>query len=198
METAARNDASIEEMQKDTAAAAGLDEVAEAGNGTASEESKSLAASPPSPAPAEGENGTDALAAQADPAEQSAAEPQVEAKQAAAMDGAEAAAPAQGPVRLSEQERIDQRNNAYATEGRRHVEQIERAKQMERDDHMDYDQAAWFEARGGAQRTAPGVGCGYFDSDHTGTEHQAVRWGRNYRDVDPQGQKRWTAEAENL
>ena len=102
---------------------------------------KSLAASPPSPAPAEGENGTDALAAQAAPAGQSAAEPQVEANQAAALAGAEVAAAPQGPVRLSEQERIDQRNNAYAAEAR-YAEQAERAKQIERDDQMDYDQAA--------------------------------------------------------
>ena len=59
---------------------------------------------------------------------------------------------------------------------------------------MDYDQAAWYEARGGAQRTGPGVGCGLFDSDLTGTDLRADRWGRNYRDVDPQGQKRWTLQ----
>ena len=69
----ARNDSSIEEMQKNTATAPGLDEVTKAGNGTASEESKPLVASPPSPAPTEGGNGTKALAAllaaQAAPAE---------------------------------------------------------------------------------------------------------------------------------
>ena len=46
---------------------------------------------------AEGVSGTGALAAQAAPAEQSVAEPQVEAKKAAGLDGAEVAAPTQGP-----------------------------------------------------------------------------------------------------
>ena len=52
----AYEDASIEEIQKDVAAAAGLLEVPEAGSGIAGEESKSPAALPPSPAPAAGED----------------------------------------------------------------------------------------------------------------------------------------------
>ena len=56
-------DASIEEMEKNAAAAAGLVEGPEAVNGTAGEESKSPAASPPSAAPAEGEDEPDPLAA---------------------------------------------------------------------------------------------------------------------------------------
>jgi hypothetical protein len=72
----ARNDASIEEMQKDTAAAAGLVEVAEANSGHAAEESMSLAGVPLAAAPAEGEDELDPLAAllaaQADPTAESA------------------------------------------------------------------------------------------------------------------------------
>ena len=144
---AARDDASIEQMQKDTAAAAGLGEETEADNGTAGEKSTSLAASPPSAAPGEDENETDALAtllaallaAQAAPAEQPAAEPQVEVDQAEAMDGAEGAAPAEGPVRLTEQEQIDLRNSAYGADADRHAAEAERVKQMEKDDQMDYE-----------------------------------------------------------
>ena len=73
----ARNDVSIEEMQKDTAATAGLDEVAEANIGHAVEESTSFAGVPLAAAPAEGEDELDLLAAllaaQADPAAESAA-----------------------------------------------------------------------------------------------------------------------------
>ena len=127
----ASKDASIEEIQMNTAAAAGLGEETEADSGTAGEKSTSLAASPPSAAPGEDENETDALAAllaaQAAPAEQPAAEPQVEVDQAEAMDGAEGAAPAEGPVRLSEQEEIEQRNNKYAADARKHAEEKKRA-----------------------------------------------------------------------
>ena len=69
---------------------------------------------------------------------------------------------------------------------------------QEHEDQMDCDQVAWYEARGGAQRTGLGVGYGYFDSDLFNTDFRADRWSRNYRDVDAHGQKRWTAEAENL
>ena len=198
----ARNDASIEEMQKDTAAAAGLDEVAEANSGHAAEESTSLVGVPLAAAPAEGEDELDPLAAllaaQADPAVESADVQQVVAEQAAPQDGAEVAAPVLEQVRLTKQEQIELRNSAYEAEAKRHAAKAERAKQVEQDDRMDYDQADWYEASGGAQRTGPGVGCGHFDSDLTGTDLQADKWGRNYRDVDPQGQKRWTNETENL
>ena len=92
----ANDDASIEEMQKDAAEAAGLVEVPEAGNGTAGEESKSPAALPPSPAPAEGEDAPDPLAAllaaQVKPATVSAGVQQSAGEQAEPQDGAEVAA----------------------------------------------------------------------------------------------------------
>jgi len=198
----ARDGASIEQMEKDTAADAGLGEGTEAENGADGEKSTSPAASPSSAAPPAGDESendalTALLAAQAAPAEQPVAEPQVERDQAEVMDGADEAAPAEGPVRLTEQEQIDLRNSAYGADADRQAAEAERVKQMEKDDQMDYDQAAWYEASGGVQRTGPGVGCGLFDSDLTGTDLQADRWGRNYRDVDPQGQKRWTTATEN-
>jgi hypothetical protein len=61
---AARDDASIEQMQKDTAADAGLGEGTEADNGADGEKSTSPAASPSSAAPPAGdESEKDALTA---------------------------------------------------------------------------------------------------------------------------------------
>ena len=94
----ANDDASIEEIQRDVAAAAGLVEVPEAGSGTAGEESKSPAALPPSPAPAEGEDAPGSalaalLAAQVKPAAVSAGVQQSAGEQAVPQDGAEVASP---------------------------------------------------------------------------------------------------------
>jgi hypothetical protein len=114
------------------------------------------------------------------------------------MDGADEAAPAEGPVQLSEQEEIELRNNKYSEDAKKHDEEKKRMAQMEADDEMDYNQAAWYEASGGQQRTGPAVGYGCFDSDLSKSGIQAERWGRNYRDVDAQGQKRWTALVENM
>ena len=194
----ASKDASIEEIQMNTAAAAGLGEETEADSGTAGEKSTSLAASPPSAAPGEDENETDALAAllaaQAAPAEQPAAAQQVEGDQAAAMDGAEDEAAAPVPVRMPQVELIDQRNAAFAADARKHAAEKERVKQQEHEDQLDCDQADWYEKRGDARRTGPGVGYGHFDSDLSDADYPAEGWGRNYRDMDAFGQKRWTAE----
>ena len=131
-----------------------------------------------------------AQAAQAAPAAQPAATQQAAEEQAAPPAGAEVAAPAQGQVRQSKQELIDQRNSEFAADARRHAVEKERVRLQEHEDQMGLmgcDQAAWYEARGGAQRTGPGAGYGYFDSDLSNTDHQAERWGRNYRDVDAHG-----------
>jgi hypothetical protein len=197
----ANDNAHIEEIQRDVAAAAGLLEVPETGSGTVGEESKSPAALPPSPAPAVGEDAHGSalaalLAAQVKPAAVSAGVQQSAGEQAVPQDSAEVAAPVLQQVRLTEQEQIDLRNNTYAADAKKLHAEAERARLREEQDRMDYDQAAYYEA-GGQQRTRPGVGCGLFDSDLTGTDLRADRWGRNYRDVDPQGQKRWTFETEN-
>ena len=195
------DDASIEEMQMDAAAAAGLVEVPGAGIGTAGEDSKSPAGLHPSPAPAEGEDAPDPLAAllaaQVKPTAVGADVQQSAGEQVAPQDGAEVAAPALQQVRLTEQEQIGRCNSTYAADAKQRFAETERAKQREEQDRMDYDQAVWYEA-GGQQRTGPGVGCGLFDSDLTCTDLQADRWDRNYRDVDPQGQKRWTVATENM
>ena len=142
----AYEDASIEEIQKDAAAAAGLLEVPEAGSGTAGEESKSPAALPPSPAPAAGEDEPDPLAAllaaQVRPAAGSADMQPVAEEQAVPQGGAEVAAPVPEQVRLTEQEQIDLRNGVYAANAARRAAEAKRAEQVEKEDQMDYDQAA--------------------------------------------------------
>ena len=154
----AHEDASIQDIERETAAAAGLTQEAEANSGHTAEESASLAGVPLAAAPAEGEDELDPLAAllaaQADPAVESADVQQVVVEQAAPQDGAEVAAPVLEQVCLTEQEQIDLRNSAYEAEAKRHAAEAERAKQVEQDDRMDYDQAAWYEASGGAQRSA--------------------------------------------
>ena len=110
------------------------------------------------------------LAVQAAPATQQAAE-----EQAAPPASAEVAAPAQGQVCQSEQELIDQRDSDFAADARRHAVEKERVRLQEHEDQMDFDQAAWFEARGGAQRTWPGGGYGHFGSDLSNTDYQAER-----------------------
>ena len=193
-------DASIEKIEKDAAAAAGLVEGPEADDGTAGEESRLPAVPSPSAAPAAGEDEPDPLAAllvaQGVPATATDDVQQSAEEQAVPQDGAGVAAPVRTGG-LTEQEQIDLRNGAMAADAARHAAEAERAKQSEEQDKMDYDQAAYYEA-GGQQRTGLGVGCGLFDSDLTGTDLRADRWGRNYRDVDPQGQKRWTLDIENM
>ena len=193
-------DASIEEIEKNVAAAAGLVEGPEADDGTAGEESRLPAVPSPAAAPAAGEDEPDPLtallAAQGVPATATDDVQQPAGEQAVPQDGAGVAAPVRTGG-LTEQEQIDLRNGAMAADAARHAAEAERAKQSEEQDRMDYDQAAYYEA-GGQQRTGPGVGCGLFDSDLTGTDLRADRWGRNYRDVDPQGQKRWTLDIENM
>ena len=161
-------------MEKNAAAAAGLVEGSEAVNGTAGEESKSPAASPPSAAPAAGEDEPDPLAAllaaQDVPATASDVVQHSAGEQAVPQGDAEVATPAVERVRLTEQERIDLRNSAYSADADRRAAEAERARQQENEDRRDYDPAAWFEARGGQRRTGPGVGCGLFDSDLTGTD----------------------------
>ena len=72
----AHEDASIQDIERETVAAAGLTEEAEANSGHAAEESASLAGVPPAAAPAEGKDELESLAAllaaQADPAVESA------------------------------------------------------------------------------------------------------------------------------
>ena len=142
----ANDDASIEEMQKDAAEAAGLVEVSEAGNGTAGEESKSPAALPPSPAPAEGEDAPDPLAAllaaQVKPATVSADVQQSVEEQAEPQGGTEVTAPVLEQVRLTEQEQIDRRNSVYEADAKKHAAEAKRVKQREEQDRTDYNQAA--------------------------------------------------------
>ena len=109
------------------------------------------------------------------------------------MGGAdEAAAPV--AAQMSQVETIDQRDAAYAVGARKHAAEKERAKQQAHGDQLGCDQADWYEKRGDARRTGPGVGYGHFDSDLSDADYPAEGWGRNYRDMDAFGQKRWTAE----
>ena len=130
-------------------------------------------------------NAPDALlAAHAEPGAQPAAAQQVAEEHEAGMDGAEDVVAAPAAVPLSQEEWIEQRNAAFAAEAAKHAAEKVRVRQQEREDQADLEQADWYEKKGGAQRTGPGVGHGHFDSDLSDADFSETRWARNYMDKD--------------